>query len=250
MAQYRKGIVLVTVVFTLVAFIPSAHADPHALAKPPKPPGGGLAECQAKVAELEATNAELQEQIADQDVVIGELEEQIDVLQTSLDGYKNYAPVRKTGQQKLDDSPLTPGDDGELQKGVEWPDPRFTDNLDGTVTDNMTKLVWMQDSNIFGFQNWYEALADCYNFIAGWRLPNVLELLSLVDFDYYTEGFRGALPEGHPFTNPTGGSHWTSTTSHIGNDAWIIAMWQMGSYITEDAKAIGQNMVWCVRDPQ
>ena len=34
------------------------------------------------------------------------------------------------------------GDDGELQVGVAWPDPRFTDLGDGTVADNHTGLVW------------------------------------------------------------------------------------------------------------
>ncbi|MBF0552391.1 MAG: hypothetical protein HQK60_17905, partial [Deltaproteobacteria bacterium] len=27
-------------------------------------------------------------------------------------------------------------DDGDLQKGVAWPSPRFTDNGNGTITDN------------------------------------------------------------------------------------------------------------------
>ncbi|MCW9078616.1 MAG: hypothetical protein OQK74_05525, partial [Gammaproteobacteria bacterium] len=44
------------------------------------------------------------------------------------------APVAKTGQT----SSWAPGDDGDLEKGVAWPSPRFTDNLDGTVTDNLT----------------------------------------------------------------------------------------------------------------
>ncbi len=33
------------------------------------------------------------------------------------------------------------GEDGDLQKGLAWPDPKFTDNVDGTVTDNMTGLM-------------------------------------------------------------------------------------------------------------
>ncbi|MBF0538082.1 MAG: hypothetical protein HQL03_07505, partial [Nitrospirae bacterium] len=34
------------------------------------------------------------------------------------------------------------GDDGALQKGVVWPNPRFTVNSDQTVTDNLTGLMW------------------------------------------------------------------------------------------------------------
>jgi len=234
MVHHRNWIILAAVVFTLIAFNPFAQAGP-----PLKEDNPGLPGCLAKVNQLEQT-------IADQQATIVGLQEQIATLNASLK-YK----LPKTGQQKLDDSPLTPGDDGELQKGMAWPEPRFTDNLDGTVTDNMTDLVWMQDSNIFGFKSWYEALFDCHNFIGGWRLPNVLELLSLVDFDYYyPDTPRGSLPQGHPFTNPTAGYHWTSTTAsdNFGSGAYRIYMWGMGGDVSKDGKAVGRNLVWCVRD--
>ena len=37
--------------------------------------------------------------------------------------------------------------DGHLQLGVTWPNPRFTKNGDGTVTDNRTGLVWLRNAN-------------------------------------------------------------------------------------------------------
>ncbi len=37
------------------------------------------------------------------------------------------------------------GDDGDLQVGVDWPLPRFTDNNNGTVTDNLTGLIWLKN---------------------------------------------------------------------------------------------------------
>ena len=45
------------------------------------------------------------------------------------------------------------GQDGELQKGVSV-DPRFTDNADGTVTDNLTGLIWLKDVDCLGFKTW------------------------------------------------------------------------------------------------
>ena len=57
-----------------------------------------------------------------------------------------YAPVPKTGQT----ASSVPKDDGALKKGVAWPTPRFTDNGNGTVTDNLTKLIWMKNANFFG----------------------------------------------------------------------------------------------------
>ena len=48
--------------------------------------------------------------------------------------------VSKTGQTTL----YATGDDGDLEKG-DPVSPRFTDNGDGTITDNATDLVWAKD---------------------------------------------------------------------------------------------------------
>jgi hypothetical protein len=44
------------------------------------------------------------------------------------------APVEKTGQI----TSYREGDDGDLQIGVASPNPRFTDNGDGTQTEHLT----------------------------------------------------------------------------------------------------------------
>jgi hypothetical protein len=36
--------------------------------------------------------------------------------------------------------------DGAMQKGVGLPTPRFTDNTNGTITDNLTGLIWLQNA--------------------------------------------------------------------------------------------------------
>ena len=112
------------------------------------------------------------------------------------------------------------GQDGDLQKGVEWPNPRFTDHGDGTVTDNLTGLIWLKDANCFGPQTWSEALSDCNGLASGscgltdgssagdWRLPNYRELFSLVD----AENYSPALPSGHPFVNVRIYNYWSSTS--------------------------------------
>lgn len=70
----------------------------------------------------------------------------------------------------------------------------FVDNGDGTITDNATGLTWMQvDSGHLkagrkrnGKLNWKEALAWAeqleYAGYSDWRLPNVKELQSIVDY--------------------------------------------------------------------
>jgi len=126
------------------------------------------------------------------------------------------APVPQTGQT----TSFATGDDGDLQKGVALPDPRFTDNLNGTITDNLTGLIWLQNANCFGAQVWAQALAGANGLDSGqcgltdgsvagdWRLSNVRELYSLVDHGT----FSPSLPAGHPFADFRASGYWSSTT--------------------------------------
>jgi hypothetical protein len=105
------------------------------------------------------------------------------------------------------DSELTEleGQDGYLQAGVPFPEPRFVDNRDGTVKDNMTGLIWLKNpSCLRSKMTWKEALIevkklrendDAYKDCrvennVNWRMPNIKELQSLVDFG----SFNPALP--------------------------------------------------------
>ena len=140
------------------------------------------------------------------------------------------AAVWKTGQTVS----RAAGDDGDLQRGEAWPAPRFTSNGDGTVTDNLTGLMWLNDPNCLGNITWQEGLdkvvdlntnpgsysscggyATTYN---DWRLPNRKELYSLTYFALYSPAF----PEGHPFVNPPSiDCFWSSTTVASGStEAW------------------------------
>ena len=63
----------------------------------------------------------------------------------------------------------------------------FTDNGDGTITDSATGLMWAQSDH--GEVNWEDALAyaqtmNAQNYLGhdDWRLPNVKELHSIVDY--------------------------------------------------------------------
>ncbi len=61
----------------------------------------------------------------------------------------------------------------------------FANNADGTISDNATKLMWMQDDSGKGM-NWQDALNYAENKdFAGytdWRLPDTKELESIVDY--------------------------------------------------------------------
>src|ERR1700675_1460495 len=61
-----------------------------------------------------------------------------------------HARVAQTGQTLSWDGSGLNRDDGGLKAGVAWPNPRFTDNKNGTITDNLTKLIWLKNANCAG----------------------------------------------------------------------------------------------------
>lgn len=159
------------------------------------------------------------------------------------------AMVPKTGQTTA----YAAGDDGALQKGVAWPNPRFTDNNNGTVTDNLTGLIWLKRADCFGSKPWATALSDANTLNSGecglsdgsvegnWRLPNVRELQSLID---YGQSYP-AMPPGHPFTGAQSNIYWASTTvAYNPSSAWIVSLFY--GIVYPDDKTSGY-FVWPVR---
>ena len=158
--------------------------------------------------------------------------------------------VPKTGQTTL----YATGDDGDLEKGVAWPSPRFTENGDGTVTDNLTELIWLQNANRSAItQNWSNAVIYCNSLaddgvdltdgsVAGdWRLPNIKELMSLIDYGRYNP----ALTSGHPFTGVQSGYYWSSTT-YASSTAIAFVVYPHGGHIYSNDKT-NLYYVWPVR---
>src|SRR4030042_3011678 len=158
---------------------------------------------------------------------------------------------------------------------VDWPDnPRFavcdngtTDTWDDMVLDRETGLVWMRDPSTYTNStttDWKHALQRCNEMAlggrAGWRLPTVSELASLVDGAH----IRPALPSGHPFINvkwdyDSDGllpHYWTATSfiSDVYTDfAYTIlfyygARWENYKNQTESSARRYYN--WCVRGGQ
>ncbi len=126
------------------------------------------------------------------------------------------------------------GQDGDIQAGVDWPEPRFEDNGDGTVTDHLTGLVWLQNANCGGYMNWYDALTYCNNLANGscgladgsaagdWRLPNIIELESLVNAE---ESNSASWLNTQGFTNVQSSYCWSATTyAFYALNAWCVVM--------------------------
>jgi hypothetical protein len=139
------------------------------------------------------------------------------------------------------------------------PTPRFTDNGDGTVTDNESGLIWLKDTKCAAFGaplNWNDAmnaskflsngicgLSDGSN-AGDWRLPKVSEVEGLID---YSES-NPALPNGHPFLNVVSDFYWTSSEDVSDTtSAWRVYMKDGMLSVDNKAAPIFPVYVWPVR---
>ena len=122
-------------------------------------------------------------------------------------------------------------------------DTRFTDHGDGTITDIETGLTWLKDANHFKTSMvWDEAIKACVALGDGWRLPEIKELLSLIDYSQYNP----ALPQGHPFEKVQSAYYWSATTGAGGtHGAWVVYMGF--GYVNYGTKAYYDYYVWPVR---
>lgn len=194
------------------------------------------AELEATETQLTATQTSLNATLADLQLTQTNLNATTVLLDEALEELEreqNRYRVPRTGQDECwgaaSESPLAPhynipceftGQDGEDQAGLAPPFDRFVDNGDGTITDRFTDLVWLKNADCLNDYSWQEAvtfgkqLNGSVN-VCGlqdqspqiWRIPNVNELMSLLDLG----SVNPALPDGHPFVGFSG-YYWTSTT--------------------------------------
>lgn len=135
------------------------------------------------------------------------------------------------------------GQDGELLRGAAL---SFTDNGDGTITDQNTGLTWEALSDDGGIHDkdatysWDDAVlvkiatlnAQSFAGHDDWRLPNVRELQSIVSYATYGPAVQAAFHSGCSTgcalpscsCTPSSGPAWSSTT-HPGalGYAWTVS---------------------------
>jgi len=187
-------------------------------------------------------------------------------------------PVPHTGQTSCFDPTGTTGtivpceetgQDGELRAGAVSTQQRFVDNDDGTITDMLTGLIWLEQLNCVGTHypelsssgdgavTWQQA----FNFVSGlndgtyscgtsayrdWRVPHLRELLSLVDYSQVA-GPSFPFPAGPPFVVTGLENVWTSTTWEVGRvRAYVVG----AQGITSPERKTGATAVWPVRGPE
>lgn len=128
-------------------------------------------------------------------------------------------------------------------RGDDYGVNEYMDNGDGTISDFSTGLMWTQDDNGEGV-DWENALQYAedseYGGYSDWRLPNVKELQSIVDYGYSPSATDESkvgpaidpLFSCTPIINEAGnddyGYFWTSTSANFTSGepyyyAWYVA---------------------------
>jgi len=205
-----------------------------------------LAETEDELAETEEVLADTEEVLADTEVVLAYTVEVLAYTEVvlaatddELNAERQLFRVPRTGQDQCWDAPsndpddphntgpcASNGQDGDKQAGLAPPLDRFIDNDNGTITDKFTRLVWLKNGLCTATIDWKGAVTLARvisgnatipicgvvddSHLGDWRLPNVNELMSLLDYGSMTT-FGVGLPDGHPFVGYTD-YYWTSTT--------------------------------------
>jgi len=100
----------------------------------------------------------------------------------------------------------------------------FTDNGDGSITDNNTGIMWQQNDDGIA-RTWDQAVAYCDGLtLAGysdWRLPSKKELVSIVNY-----GLVNPSIDIHYFPATRESYYWSSTT-YVGDpvSAWVVGFY-------------------------
>lgn len=122
------------------------------------------------------------------------------------------------------------------------------------VIDNNTFLQW-QDNTIISGMDWESALTYCENLTlngySDWRLPNIRELVSIMDDSRIT-------PSIYPIFQKTASEHYWSSTAAIKEDyegcarAWMIDFSHGGQHSHSKCMGTDRNQfnVRCVRAGQ
>ena len=117
--------------------------------------------------------------------------------------------------------------------------PSYTDNGDGTITDNVTGLIWTQDQSDQSM-DWSQAPNYCETLTTGditdWRVPNIKELWSIRDFstgwpwvdtDYFHLVGEDSSPQVEGALQHTWSSNYylVDTEEAVKNVAFIVNDW-------------------------
>jgi hypothetical protein len=177
---------------------------------------------------------------------------------------RSTAKLMKTGQT----TSYRTGDDGDIEAGratsftvLAENNPfgntnRFTDELGGQTYTNRIRIDWStyDGSTVLGYyqlaspllQTWAQAIDWAYlltvsTFTTGWRLPNINELMNLMNWSL------SANLNYTPFSLASI-SHWTSTTNNNDTTSALIVISNSTNSILNYSKTNTRNTYFAVRN--
>jgi len=117
-------------------------------------------------------------------------------------------------------------------RGDEYGTSNFVDNSDGTVTDETSNLMWMSD-DLGSTMEWSEALSEAesttYAGYSDWRLPDVKELQSIVNYDGSYPAIDQSMFNCTEYDDNVNYYFWTNTSAYFSSMdpvygyAWYVA---------------------------
>jgi len=179
---------------------------------------------------------------------VGTLSDGVSTIDVAISGCPPPTELPATGQT----TSYTAGDDGDIKAGATL---SYTDNGDGTITDNNTGLMWEKKVAGSGClhcvddtYSWCQATGSASGICVGnmtswiadvnaenfagysdWRLPNVKELESILNFENFNPAVSSAFNTecADPCTvltcSCTGFQYWSSSTFPVNPViAWLV----------------------------
>ncbi|HOF33590.1 MAG TPA: DUF1566 domain-containing protein [Spirochaetota bacterium] len=131
-------------------------------------------------------------------------------------------PIFKTGAGYY--SGINPLEDGATQRGVSWPNPRFKDNGNGTVTDIMTGLTWLKNAKQLSLKKYVDAVSTAKSLSGSygyedWALPNINEIRSLINFNESPHVYLNKFLQN--FSNI---EYWWTSTTYINESEKVYSL--------------------------
>jgi len=159
-----------------------------------------------------------------------------EVVETIIPTPPALASVIQTGQTQS----AYQFDDGELQAGEALSESRFGDNFNGTFHDKLTDLIWLSVRDCITDQTWTAAMDFANNLASGngtcegltdnsqqgdWRLPNIKELNSLINYGKTFPVWDNNIPFTGTWDSYPWGDYWSSTSFHsdLPSFGWFIS---------------------------
>lgn len=128
----------------------------------------------------------------------------------------------------------------------------LVDNLNGTVKDNFTGLLWVQNPTVMpqlaGQKTYTEAEDACTQLVhAGlgpdvWRLPTINEIKSIYDSRFKNPRINTG------FFSSEGGAYWSKTPYYPGTKAWTLNFktGYLGAYDKQNPDKPARQYTRCV----